>query len=374
MAKSRKGFWRVSSFFVLVSVLCNITVNAGQKEVTGNNSERVSMDFPEVYEEEGEDGLSFQADVFPPRGLQPENEEIQVTYTPMDFEKALEELFSNVEIVEKEETILQPENSLYQWVYGSRNELLTNSSGMLRMEKSDWGKVKTAIELSPKSLEYNADLYTTPQEFDFGTAEDAWEELHRIIQNIGVKSALEPTIFYMDYQTMEEQDELSRQRNEDRAGEEAQSWSELDNGYYISAVQCVDGNTVFANTYFGSGIEGKADTANVQAYINRNGIQMLEITRIIGKIHKTDKKWNMLPFEEVVGAVKKRFSLAITGDQVEVQEFRFSYMTEAVDDETYRLIPVWFCNYKQQDQEGNERMRQVIIHAATGEEVLYELY
>ncbi|RGS68283.1 hypothetical protein DWX77_16190 [Blautia obeum] len=195
-----------------------------------------------------------------------------------------------------------------------------------------------------------------------------------ILQKLGVMTPLKPTKFYMDYQTMQKEDEKSINKNEDSAEESKKVWSEADNGYYILAVQCVDGNTVFANTYFGNGIEGKEDTANVLAYIDKDGIQMLEITRIIDQISETGKVWEMLSLEKIVDAVKKKFAMVITEAKIEVEEFQFSYMTEAISDTTYCLIPVWFCNYKQIEKDGSSRMCQMIINAETGEEVLYELY
>ena len=101
---------------------------------------------------------------------------------------------------------------------------------------------------------------------------------------------------------------------------------------------------------------------------------MLEITRIIDQISETGKVWEMLPLEKIVDAVKKKFAMVITEAEIEVEEFQFSYMTEAINDTTYCLIPVWFCNYKQIEQDRSSRMCQMIINAETGEEVLYELY
>lgn len=336
------------------------------------SAEKMSLTFPEVYVQDVDETLSFHASIIPPVGLQRENKEIQVTYKVMDFDMALDELFSDVGKITKKEMILQPENSLYQCAYGEQNEILSNSVGMLRMERTHWAKVQNTIELARKDLAYNAGIYTMPQKFSFGAAEECWETLLKVLQKLGVETELKPEFFYMDYETMEREDRKNSSWDVDES--ENKVWSEEDNGYYISAVQCFGGNTIFANTYFGSGIEGKADTANVLAYVDKTGVQMLELTRMIDQIVETDKCWQMLPFEDIVDAVKKRFGLVMTGDRVEVKEFRFSYMTEAVSDEVYRLIPVWFCNYEQAGIDGVVRMRQLIIHAATGVEVIYELY
>lgn len=343
-------------------------------EITNEITKETPLTFPKVYEEDVDDTLSFHADIVPPIGLKAENAEIEVTYMVVDFNTALEELFSDVDNIQKEEIILQPENSLHQSAYGGQDEIMSNNIGMFRMEKTHWAKVKNAIELSRKDLAYNAELYTKPQQFAFGTAEENWEALCKTLQKLGVETELKPTIFYMNYKTLEQEDEKNKNRDDVRSEEKDKIWSEEDNGYYISAVQCIDGNTVFANTYYGNGIEGEADTANVLAYIDKSGIQMLELTRIFGQITKTDKSWKMLPFEDIVNAVKKRFGLTITGDKVSIREFRFSFMTEAVNDEVYRLLPVWYCNYEQTGRDGVDTMKQLIIHAATGEEVIYELY
>ena len=377
MTKRRKIFICISSLLISVSVVNMNPQNivADQKEVFSKNIDiKKITSYPEIYDEDTDEGVSFRAHINPPVNLASENKEMQVTYKTINFDVALKELFSDVGKIKKEETILQPENSLYQSAYGENDEVLSNSIGMFRMEKTHWKKVRDAIEISEKDLGYNADMYREPHEFSFGTADEVWEKLKIILQKLGVMTPLKPTKFYMDYQTMQKEDEKSINKNEDSAEESKKVWSEADNGYYISAVQCVDGNTVFANTYFGNGIEGKEDTANVLAYIDKDGIQMLEITRIIDQISETGKVWEMLSLKKIVDAVKKKFAMVITEAKIEVEEFQFSYMTEAISDTTYCLIPVWFCNYKQIEKDGSSRMCQMIINAETGEEVLYELY
>lgn len=371
-------FQFIFSLFILMIMSLGVmeqkNVIAKQNNISGEDTNDKTIKFPEVYEENIDEGLRFQARIYPPVNLQNENVEIQVTYKDIDFDTALKELFADVGKIKREEMIIQPENSLYQSAYGEQDEVMANGIGMFRMEKTHWKKVKNAIEISQKDLRYNAELYMEPRQFDFGTSEEIWDKLQITLHKLGVEEELKATTFYMDYQTMEKEDEKDRKRNEDRAVEDKSIWNKADNGYYISAVQCINGNTVFANTYFGNGIEGKEDTANVLAYIDESGIQMLELTRIIDQTYETEKTWEMLPFEEIINAVKKRFGLVITGDKVEIEEFQFSYMTEAIDENVYRLIPVWFCNYRQIGQDGSERMHQLIVHAATGEEVLYELY
>lgn len=349
-----------------------------QKEETNLNTlsaketKEIALTFPETYEEEVDDMLSFHATVVPPVGLYSKNPELHITYVTLDFDKALEKLFCDVRGIKKEEIILQPDNMPYQSAYNQQDEIITNQPGFLRMEKLHWRKVSNSVELSRKDLAYNVQQYTTPQEFSFGTVEEVWKNLEKTLQDIGIKTELKPTFFYMDYETVAKEDEKNRTFSES-CSEKEKVWSEEDNGYYITAVQCVDGNTVFANNFFGNGIEGEADTANIQAYIDQDGIQMLEVSRIFGNITQTEESWEMLPFENIVEAVKKRFSLTITGDKADIREFRFSYMTEAVDKEVYRLIPVWFCNYQQTGPDGDTCMRQIIINADTGEEVIYEL-
>lgn len=369
-------------FFLLSVVLLagcdsnrqNINTAALNKASEKNAAEETALTFPDVYEEDVDETLSFHASVVPPIGLQTKNMEIQLSYKAVDFDIALDELFTDVGIIKREEMILQPENSLYQSAYGEQDEVISNSIGMFYMEKTHWAKARNAIELSQKDLAYNAELYSVPQDFGFGTAEEAWESLQQTLHKFGVKTELKPTIFYMDYDTMAKEDRKNKDRDDLRRKEEDKIWSEDDNGYYISAVQCINGNTVFSNIYYGNGIEGEADSANVLAFIDKSGIQMLEISRIISEVKDTDRYWEMLPFQSIVDAVKKRFALTITGDKVDIKKFQFSYLTEALDDEIYRLLPVWFCNYEQIGIDDNVRMRQLIINAETGEEVIYELY
>lgn len=327
--------------------------------------------FPEKYTEKVDETLNFQAQVVPPDGLHTKNPEVHVTYKTMDFEIALKELFSDVGEFKREEEMLQPENSLHQSAYDENGAFMSNRQGFFYMEKPNWKKVKNVVELSRKDLAYNAELFKKSQEFGFGTAEDSWNSLKETVERLGVKMELKPSVFYLDYATMEE---AARNTVPYDSGEEGDSWSEADNGYYISAVQCMDGNTIYANTYYGKGIEGEADTANILALVNKDGIQMLEMTRIIDQIEETDEYWELLPFEDIIEAVKQRFALIITGDTVQVTEIRFSYMTEAVGDEIYRLVPVWFCNYEKTGKDGITTMQQLIINASTGEEVIYELY
>lgn len=366
---------------VLVCVLflgsCGDRVPKQEAAASGKDSaesvEALELRFPETYEETTDDTLSFQARIIPPVNISAENNEIHVSYKNVDFEEALKELFTDVGEIKRNEMILQPENSLYQEAYGEQDEVMASSIGMFRMEKTQWNKVRNTIELSQKDLAYNVEEYTSPQKFTFGTAEQKWEELQKVLSKLGMETELKPTFLYMDFVTMEKEAEKNKELEEFEE-ERDWDWSEDDNGYYISAVQCVDGNPVYANTYYGNGLEGGLDTANVFAYIDRSGIQMLELARVIGTVEETDRNWKPLPFEDIVDAVKKRFDLVITGDKAEVKEFRFSYMTEAVNDEVYRLLPVWFCNYEQTGRDGTATMRQMIIHAETGEEVIYELY
>lgn len=375
---NRKGGFLL---FIMTAVVLAAGCSEEQKKdtrasenVSAEKVEEETLTFPERYEEDVDEILSFHASVTPPNGLSTENKEIQVVYKHTDFDTALEELFSDMGEIQKEEQYMKEVDFWHQYAYNEYDESLLSSIGMLRMEKMPWRKVKGAIELSRMSQRCNAELYATPQEFGFGTAEECWVMLQQTLEKLGLETELEPTFFYMDHETLQAEDEKYKYIDEFRDPNEVRTWSEEDDGYYISAVQCLDGIPVYANTYFGNGLEGEADTANVLAYINKDGIQMLEVTRIFGELRETDETWELLPFEDIVDAVKKRFSLVLTGDKAEVQELRFSYMTEGVGDEVYRLLPVWFCNYEQTGADGSSRTEQLIIHAATGEEVIYELY
>lgn len=323
--------------------------------------------YPEEYMEEVDGTLSFQAKVVPPNNLHKKNAEMMVTYKTIDFEIALKELFSDVDEPKRKEEIIQPENSLFQSAYNEKDEWISNRQGFLYMEKAHWKKIRNAVELSSKDLAYNAEKYQHPQTFEFGTADEAWKNLQETVKKLGVEMELKPFIFYLDYETMEKEAAKNPENVTD-------DWNDSDNGYYISAVQCYDENTIFANSYYGKGIEGEADTANILAYIDKNGIQKLELTRIVDQIKETGKYWELLPFENIIEAVKQRFALTITGDKVKIKEIRFSYMTEAIGDEKYRLIPVWFCNYEKTGKDGSATIQQFIINASTGEDVIYELY
>lgn len=346
--------------------------SVGQKEPEDVSESRLEEKeepmFPDRYEEDTDGILSFHADVIPPCGLLEENSELQVVYMEYDFDVALKELFSDVGEINIEESYDKELDYLYQTAYGEDEEMLFKRPGRIYMVKPRWNKAQNAVELSGKDLAYNAEQYKIPREISFGTEEEVWNSLQETLRRLGVESDLQPTFFYMDHKTLKEEDEKNSGETGDLEIHEEKTWSGDDDGYYISAVQCVGGNPVYANTYFGKGIEGEADTANVLAYIDRDGIQMLEISRIIGEMRETDKTWKMLPFEDVVEAVKKRFDLVLTKDRVDIRKMRFSYMTEAVENEVYRLLPVWFCNYEQTAADGMTQTGQLIVNASTGED------
>lgn len=150
MTKRRKIFICISSLLISVSVVNMNPQNivADQKEVFSKNIDiKKITSYPEIYEEDTDEGVSFRAHINPPVNLASENKEMQVTYKTINFDVALKELFSDVGKIKKEETILQPENSLYQSAYGENDEVLSNSIGMFRMEKTHWKKVRDILHI-----------------------------------------------------------------------------------------------------------------------------------------------------------------------------------------------------------------------------------
>lgn len=327
---------------------------------------------PYYYEEAVDEKLSFHADVVPSVGLTEENKEIIVTYMNFgeyDFDLAINELFSNMGNLTKRE-MPELEDFMCKEAYNEQDESIFVGYNRLSMHKKPWDKVKCSLRLSQKDLEYNENCYKERKDFSFASAEECWTALQEKLRKTGMKSAMElrPVYYYLDYTTMEEQYDYTL----DIVGSE-RSWDEDDNGYYISAAYYLGDNPVCRNYYWGTGIEGEADSANIQAFIDKNGIEYLEAESIICETSESGNTWKPLPFDDIIKAIKTRFSLAITDNTVDISKIRFSYMTEGIDNDTYRLVPVWLCNYTQTNSDGYTRVCQIIIDAATGEEVIYEL-
>ena len=109
MTKRRKIFICISSLLISVSVVNMNPQNivADQKEVFSKNIDiKKITSYPEIYEEDTDEGVSFRAHINPPVNLASENKEMQVTYKTINFDVALKELFSDVGKIKKEETVL----------------------------------------------------------------------------------------------------------------------------------------------------------------------------------------------------------------------------------------------------------------------------
>lgn len=378
--------WQFTFIFIIVSMVISgcgrsdvKNTNTVQSEIVNEDTENKDMDnsghidgaedmihFPDTYEDTEDELVQFQAKVQAPESMAVEiGTDMAVSYISLDFEQLLQEFLP--EGTGREKMVIEQDTgndgALYSSAYNDLMEM-GNHHFSFYMQTEAWKKIRYAIYPDANDPNNNMEQYEEKQTFSFGEAEEVFAELEEKMRRLGLRQELQCTSFYADYPTLQ---------SEYIPVEGETSFNEEDSGYYYSAVQLVGELPVYACYYYGSGIEGGVDAANITAYIDGDGLEMVRAERIITEISYGEEKGELLTLAEIAAAVKKRFSMVITDNKVVVKELRLCYMTDPINQEQLRLIPLWMCNYEVTDHEGNTSLQQFLINAVTAEEVIYSL-
>lgn len=340
---------------MLCLIIIHVTVNVQAASYTA----------PSYYEDKISDTLLFKADIILPNSnISTILPKIKIDYLPLDYKVSLEEFFSDVNIVQEEKYISDFTDRITMYVSGEKGEILVNEIDLSRVyiEKPEWQKTLVALELSPKDLNYNLNVYSRNVTLPFATVEDVNKVLEDKLTKLGVTSNYDQLVYTIDYETMKQE------------STEDLGWSEYDSGYLFVMNQTVENIPVYSWYYYGTGIEAGPETSDILIFYTKDGIRMAEISGIFDSIIYEENKWELLPFETIVETLVNRFSLAVSSNIIEIQSMKFAYMTEQMDKQYYELIPVWFCNYTSTGADGISMKGQVILNASNAEELVYELY
>lgn len=209
---------------------------------------------------------------------------------------------------------------------------------------------------------YNAQLYQKQKELDFMSQEQAVANVRNCFKHFGINLGDVATVYVMDYETMQQEEDITTIDGTIDASLKKESWSSADDTYYFYFYQDYQGIPVTYNPYTGQGWQdGEAATI----MYNASGVIHASIQ---GCYEWTEEECvEIISVEEATDTLFRNYQ-GIVNTSYEVN--RISFMMDIMPgaDYTARLIPVWVFDTVVSG-DGYTFTSKIVIDAVSGEEL-----
>ena len=216
---------------------------------------------------------------------------------------------------------------------------------------------------------YNLPEYTKEQDFSFGTAEEALADVYDTLEECGFIKAedeLETTTYYLDYETLRENEEHYDMDGIRHDELNRTDWSEADNAYLFFIHQTYCG---LPDYHKESGTPNRAEDFFAQFMVeyNADGIIYL-MGGQFSDYTKGNRQETLLPFEEVADRLKTHLEQMMDGSTYEVSEAVLCIDSQPLTDlEESVIFPVWAFHIKEARADGYVIDSEFRVNAVTGE-------
>ena len=256
-----------------------------------------------------------------------------------------------------------------EMVGGAYNEIFMWSEKAFSYTTYQTNKLADSIRETKDGLDYNLPLYKEKKEFSFGTAEEALEEIMSFLEKAGIQLGenYKADIFYLDYETLREQERHYDAYGNVVEAEQPYEWSEADNAYlfYIHQTYCELEDYHHNRTAGG----GKAEDFNSQITVVYNAQGIVEIH--VGHLSTYAMGFTqeeLLDFETIADKVSQYFDYMLGNSTYEIDSAQLVCKFEEPDSsEIQKIIPVWSFHVTETMEDGSEWHYEKWFHAVTGE-------
>ena len=205
-----------------------------------------------------------------------------------------------------------------------------NQNSILYFPK-DMTFVLSAFRLA-NDPDYNGDLFLNGEEFSFASRQDAFLNIKKYLEEIGVKIGEDYRCYYLDYETMEQEEK----KYDADAGLGKKVWSESDNAYYFAINQEVESIPVYV-PLFGIYNEDIDYNAPIQIMYKASGIGFIQ-TGNLYETEETEEYVNVIDIGEIFNSINEKYSMLISEEVVTVTQMKLCWIPNHDSDE---LILAW---------------------------------
>lgn len=226
--------------------------------------------------------------------------------------------------------------------------------------------VDAALHMEEDAGDYNADKFSTSDEFQGFTREEAFQELKILLEKIGCEVSEEYLCYALDHETMSREEHWEDIEGNAEVEKMKESWEEEDDSYYFIINQQFHGLPVF-HPYYYTEVSDTLSNSPVQAIISRRGIEMLSVERLF-TFADDEPVVSLKSFSEIADIFEKSRSQILCEDPFVVTKAELKYFEELTGKDEYKVIPVWMISYKQ-EHDDTTWYYQSIYDAVSGEEI-----
>ncbi|WP_040330503.1 hypothetical protein [Clostridium ihumii] len=224
-----------------------------------------------------------------------------------------------------------------------------------------------AFRLQSKDSRYNADKFSLDKEFEFSTREEAFDNIKKMLTDIGIEIGSNYKAYSLDYKTMRDEEYvMDVNGNEDRSKYKP-SWTEEDNAYYFVINQDYEKLPTY-HPYFNVFKSKEESNAPIQVIYSKNGIEYLEIENVVDFSSKNSEV-EILPFENIIESINNKAFLNEDDRTFKVTKMELEYMVDTYNgrkDGIYKVKPIWMADVEEVNKEYKCEF-PIIIDAATGQ-------
>ncbi len=345
--------------------------NTVDDTVENVKEENISYAIVDNYQGE-QDNVSFDMEIVIPSNMSESLIEGTASLMKVDIKPVFELLLDgDVEKYPMEEGEMENE---FKEMVNCSSYFLLSEDGFVALRKSSissgfdysnskmteyWSQV---IDLDKEYDSYNADVYSTTEELEFQSREDAWKEVENVLTTSGLQAQYTYTGYALDYETMAEEEYAMGMDGQEDTSVYKDSWSKEDECYFFAARQTYQEIPIYH--IFVEVFKGVNDfNAPIQAYVSPNGLEKLDVERIYD-ITADKNVEEIATMEQVAEVVAEKMNRILNTEYHFSSAELFYYVDLFSGVGTYDMKPVWVIRGTQIG-DGESSELELIIDAQT---------
>lgn len=355
--------------FIFTMLLCyscrtNETINNDRTTsvVESDNSsvEKIEYNIPDSFTQ-AFDNIIFNTDVI----VNPKVKEEGLYYTTatfqaIDYQKAYEILYKEKDNV-LEDKFEGNEGSGIFYQNDNYESLSLAPDGLFYLTADASNYMRS---FSVDDDDYNADKFSTKQEFEFADKETALKEIKEIMKEVGLNIEGTYNCYSLDYQTLEKEEYSMGIDGKEDTSAYKDEWTNDDNGYFFIAHQNLQ-NCLVQYPILNVFEKLSEQNASIKILYTKKGLQFVTIENIF-EFNISDKYLQLQPFEDVIKQLVEKYKMLLTNTNYIVTKAELYMRPIKISDDEFEVIPTWQFIILEESS-GNES--EMYINAITGEEI-----
>lgn len=229
----------------------------------------------------------------------------------------------------------------------------------------------------PKTEQYNADKFSTSENFVFQSREKAWEDVKVTAKALGIdmEAAVSYLVFSLDLETLKaEEKRFVEVFGSMETEEQNPKWSDDAEGYQYYIGQQYQGLPIYEGTKVVVNDSGEFwKNSSLQVYQTKTGIMGFQLNRWF-RIQEQKSAYTLTELETIMGNLEKKYSDTMNANPLTVEQARLCEFPVQIGKNEFELTPVWICTLAEELPDGNDGIyihrMQIPMNAVTGEEML----